>query len=420
MNRLSKYSLGIGDRFALQGDFQLEAILAAYSMGREITPVWNKSFREHKTVGSEPLEVRKEADLAVKELGWQRAYFVDADHIREDTVEEFIACSDFFTIDVADKIGIAVDQKDVEDFLSNHDQLIGDLFIKGIQEPFILSRQVITGILNKFYQAAKEAGRIYRKIKKAKKDKYFAIEVSMDEVDEAQTPEELFFILLLLAENEVPLNTIAPKFTGEFLKGVDYLGVIDEFGREFEKDLLVIKHAIGAFGFPSDLKLSIHTGSDKFSLYPEINKIIKRHDAGIHLKTAGTTWLEELVGIAETGGTGLALAKSIYFEAVVRFDELITPYGSVVQIDRTKLPSGNEVKSWDSSKFCNAINHNQTNINYNPNMRQLLHTAYKIAAEKKEIFRNEIRSHRELIGGKVKSNLLNKHMVPLFINEHGI
>lgn len=420
MNRLSKYSLGIGDRFALQGSFQLEAIREAYSMGTEITPVWNKSFREHKTVGSKPGTVRSEADSAVMELGWQRAYFVDADHIREDTVGDFIDCSNFFTIDVADKIGLTADQKEVEDFLSNHDQLIGDLFIEGIQEPFKVSRSVITGILNKFYLAAKEAGRIYRKIKKRKKEKYFAVEVSMDEVDNAQTPVELFFILLLLAENEVPLNTIAPKFIGEFHKGVDYIGDVDAFGKEFEEDLLVIKHAIHAFGFPSDLKLSIHTGSDKFSLYPEINKIIKKHDTGIHLKTAGTTWLEELIGIAETGGSGLALAKSIYFEAVVRFDELISPYGSVVQIDRSKLPLGNDVKSWDSSKFCNTINHNQTNINYNPHVRQLLHTAYKIAAEKKEMFINEITSHRELVGLKVKSNLLNKHMVPLFIKEYGI
>ena len=166
MKRLSKYSLGIGDRFALQGIFQLEAIREAFTMGAEITPVWNKSFREHKMTGSDPGDVRKEADLAVQALGWERSYFVDADHIREDTVENFISSSDFFTIDVADKIGIPPAPDEIEKFILDHEQLIGDILIEGIEKPLEVTRDVLVHILNKFLVAIDQTGRIYRKIKR--------------------------------------------------------------------------------------------------------------------------------------------------------------------------------------------------------------------------------------------------------------
>src|SRR3954470_18324851 len=102
---LPKYSMGIGDRFAHQGRAQLAAFVKARQLGVDVTPVWNKSNREHLIVHSEPPSVRAEADRAVKALGWQGAYFVDADHIGLKTVDKFVANSDFFTIDVADFIG---------------------------------------------------------------------------------------------------------------------------------------------------------------------------------------------------------------------------------------------------------------------------------------------------------------------------
>ena len=82
---LGKYSFGTGDRFAHQGEAQLQGSILAKEAGVELTHVWNKSFREHKTVKSDPASVRKEADEAVKALGWQGQYLVDADHINMDT-----------------------------------------------------------------------------------------------------------------------------------------------------------------------------------------------------------------------------------------------------------------------------------------------------------------------------------------------
>ena len=131
----------------------------------------------------------------------------------------------------------------------------------------------------------------------------------MDEVPDPQTPVELFFILKMLASENIPLQTIAPKFSGRFNKGVDYVGDPEKFAEEFEADLMVIDFAVKEFGLPENLKMSVHSGSDKFAIYPYIGSIIKKYNKGIHLKTAGTTWLEEVIGLAEAGGEALDFVK---------------------------------------------------------------------------------------------------------------
>ena len=111
---LGKFSFGMGDRFAHQGKAQLRACVLATQLGADIVPVWNKSNREHTFIGTEPSSLRAEADAAVKALGWKKPYHVDADHIRLETVDRFIAPSDFFTIDVADSIGQPADRQERE------------------------------------------------------------------------------------------------------------------------------------------------------------------------------------------------------------------------------------------------------------------------------------------------------------------
>src|SRR5207248_2798252 len=98
MLTLGKYSIGVGDRFARQAGAQLRACLKAAEQGVEVIPVWNKSNREHITIGSEPSSVRAAADVAVREGKWDKPYHVDADHIRLETVDRFIPHSDFYTM----------------------------------------------------------------------------------------------------------------------------------------------------------------------------------------------------------------------------------------------------------------------------------------------------------------------------------
>jgi hypothetical protein len=413
--KLSKYSLGVGDRFAQEAEAQLRACTMALAQGVEVIPVWNKSNREHLIVGSEPPSVRAAAEAAVKQLGWKLPWHVDADHIRLDTVDRFVSTSDFFTIDVADSIAKPAAVETVRALAERHPELIGRVSIPGVAEHFQTARAEIERIANKFLFAVQEAGEIYRHVAKLKGEGNFIAEVSMDETDSPQTPVELLVILVALADEKVPIQTIAPKFTGRFNKGVDYVGDLALFEKEFSDDLAVIAYAVKNYGLHDNLKLSVHSGSDKFSIYAPIHRAIRKHDAGLHLKTAGTTWLEEIIGLAEAGGAGLALAKQIYTEALEHVDELCAPYAAVIDIDRAKLPSGATVASWSAAKFAAALRHDPKNKEFNASLRQLLHVGYKIAAKKGDEYLNLVRASQATISRNVTGNLFERHIKPVFL-----
>jgi hypothetical protein len=424
---LEKYSFGIGDRFCYQGKAQLAALIKAKQQGLNITPVWNKSHREHTIVGTKPADTRKEADDAVAACGWEGPYFVDADHIGLSNVDGFIESSDFFTLDVADFIGKTADEADVKSFTRRHKKYIGSLAIDGIDESLEISERQIEAIAKKFLLAVKQAGKIYRHIEAARgvpakggSDRTslrpdFITEVSMDETDEPQTPVEMVFILAAIAEEGIAAQTIAPKFTGRFNKGVDYVGDVAVFAREFEEDLAVVAFAVKEFGLPENLKLSVHSGSDKFSIYGPMKEALKKFDAGLHLKTAGTTWLEELIGLAMAGGGGLAIAREVYAKALSRIDELCVPYAAVIDIDREKLPRLKDVDRWDGQRFAAALRHNRRCREYNPHFRQLLHIAYKIAAEMGTRFSDALEKYEEIIAQNVTENIYERHIKPVFM-----
>jgi hypothetical protein len=291
---IGKFSVGVGDRFAQQAEAQLRACMMAAQSGAIVIPVWNKSNREHSIIGSEPSSVRAAADAAVKSLGWNHGHHVDADHIRLETVDRFLSASDFFTIDVADSIGKPAGPENVRAFLDRHSDLIGAVKIPGVSGGTDTTRVDVERVAHKFLFAVREAGAIYRHIANAKGTGGFIPEISMDETDSPQTPIELLIILAAIADEKIPVQTIAPKFTGRFNKGVDYVGDLGQFEKEFNDDLCVLRFAVAAYGLPDNLKLSVHSGSDKFSIYPIIRSAVARHGAGLHLKTAGTTWLEEV------------------------------------------------------------------------------------------------------------------------------
>jgi len=402
--QLSKYSFGIGDRFGCQGSAQLAAFIEAKKIGLDITPVWNKSNREHLTIKTEPADVRKEADKAVADANWEGAYFVDADHINLSCVDKFINSSDFFTLDVADYIGGEANEKDVETFVGKYEELATQ---------FSASKSELKIIAEKYLNAVKEAGKIFQHIACAGKCGLL-IEVSMDETEEPQTSLELLFILAMIADEKIPAQTIAPKFSGRFNKGVEYVGDVAQFAKEFEDDLKIIQFAIKNFGLNENLKLSVHSGSDKFAIYPAINKAIKKYDTGVHVKTAGTTWLEELIGLAESGGEALIIAKEIYKNAFDRYDELAAPYATVIDIDHEELPKPEVVNSWDSKKYVESLRHDKTNENYNQSFRQLLHVGYKVAAELGDKYLNALETNKKIVAKNVTKNILERHLKIIF------
>jgi tagaturonate epimerase len=411
---LEKYSFGVGDRFAHQAAAQLDAIIEAGKSGLSIVPVWNKSNREHQITDSQPSDTRLAVEKAIIQKQWNGHYYVDADHINLTNVDKFIGYCNFYTIDVAEAISKARDKADYENFRSHCRQFIGSLQIPGIKEIFTISDNFIDQSALKYAGAVTEAINIYQYIAGKEGENNFIAEVSIDEADQPQSPLELLFILSFLAENNVKVQTIAPKFTGRFNKGVDYKGDINKFEFEFEEDLVILDYCIQQFGLPENLKLSIHSGSDKFSIYPIIGKLIRKHDKGIHVKTAGTTWLEEVIGLALSDGMGLSVAKEIYCRAYERLDELCLPYSAVIDIHKDNLPEPSEIKGWSSKKYVNTLRHEQTNVQYNPDFRQVLHVAYKIAAEMGNTYTDALDKYAENVGYCVKENLLERHIKRLF------
>lgn len=412
--KLGKYSFGVGDRFNQEGEAQLKALIKANAQGIEITPVWNKSNREHNIVHSEPEGTRQEADAAVRNLGWNGVYCVDADHINLTTVDRFITHSDFFTLDVAAYIGNSSGYEDVAAFISSCRTLGQQVHIPGIKEPVVMTDELLDREAGKFLAAIKEAGKIYRRIEAVKGAGNFITEISMDEVEAPQTPVDMLFILKMISNERIPVQTIAPKFTGRFNKGVDYVGRVEQFAKEFEEDVLVIDYAVKQFGLPENLKLSVHSGSDKFTIYPVMAGIIKKYDKGIHVKTAGTTWLEEVIGLALAGGDGLKAAKQIYTQSLSRKEELCGPYADVIDIDDSRLQSAEEVSDWSSEKFANTLRHIPGHPDYNSNFRQLIHVGYKVAAEMGETYRSLLKKHSDVVGHCVEENIYDRHLKRLF------
>ena len=404
MLTLEKFSLGVGDRFAHQAKAQLRACMMAADKGVTVIPVWNKSNREHLIVGSEPESVRTAADAAVKELGWKLPYHVDADHINLTTLDRFIDASDFYTIDVASAIGQPAAPEDVEAFVARHTEIT-------------IQHDTFVHIAQKYLKAVQQAGAIYRRIAELRGEREFITEVSMDETDSPQTPSELKVILAAIADEKIPIQTIAPKFTGRFNKGVDYVGDVVQFEKEFTDDIGVISMAIKNYGLPSNLKLSVHSGSDKFSIYASIRRALRRTGAGVHVKTAGTTWLEELIGLAETGGEGLELAKHVYAEAYAHKEELCAPYASVIDIKYTKLPGPDAVDTWSANQYVSALRHDPRNSGFSADFRQLLHVGYKVAAKLGDQYLDMLNKCEESISRNVTGNLFERHIRPLFLEK---
>jgi hypothetical protein len=413
--KLPKFSVGTGDRFAHQAKAQLAACILAAEAGVEVVPVWNKSNREHMIIGTEPAATRAAADAAVKELGWTKPYFLDADHINLKTVGRFLDPCDFFTLDVADLIGTAAEPEKVKAFVDRHPELVGTVTIPDVAEPFTTDRAFVEGVANKFLAAVEHAGEIYRLLVENKGVGRFVAEISMDETDSPQTPVELLIILAAIADEKIPIQTIAPKFTGRFNKGVDYVGDVAQFTKEFEEDLAAIAYSIQKYGLPENLKLSVHSGSDKFSIYKAMHDGVKKFGAGLHLKTAGTTWLEELIGLAEAGGDGLELAKEVYAEAYAHEAELCAPYATVIDIDPSKLPDPAVVNGWTSEQFTGALRHDQSNAAYNQHFRQLLHVGFKVAAKMGDRYLKALEANEGVVAKNVTTNLFDRHIKPVFL-----
>ena len=416
--RLSKYSLGVGDRFAHQAKAQLRAFQQAAARGVQVVPVWNKSNREHETVHSQPDSVRAAADAAVRALAWDLPYFVDADHITMATVDRFVAPCDFFTLDVADAIGRPPEPGAVEAFLARHPELVGSISVAGVAGRIRVTREAAARAATHYLSAVAEAGRVYRHVVARKGAGTFVTEVSMDETDTPQTPAELLVILAAVANEGIPAQTIAPRFSGRFNKGVDYVGDVAAFEKEFGDDVAVIAHAVRTYGLPRNLKLSVHSGSDKFSIFPADppdaaadRRRSPREDLG-HDVAGGVD--RACGGGRRRAGAGKGRLRR-RLPPTRGSSVLPTPASSAST--RRAFPHRRTVQQWTAGQFTAAVRHDPANRAFDPNVRQLLHVGYKIAASLGERYTDLLDSCEDTIARNVTANLYERHLVPLFIAD---
>ena len=196
---IGKYSIGIGDRFGHQGVAQLQALVLALQAGVGLTPVWNKSNREHSIIGTRPEDTRRAADAAVRQAMWKFPHYVDADHIGLKNVHLFVQSSDFFTVDVADFIGKPAPASDVASYMDFVKKFRGPVTVPGLPELLLVGDRDLEDLTRKYLLPIKEAGKIYRLIRSLKGDLPFVTEISIDESFDPQSPQELFFILAGIA-----------------------------------------------------------------------------------------------------------------------------------------------------------------------------------------------------------------------------
>lgn len=292
-------SFGFGDRLGIATPGHIVAV-----EGTGISPIFaQQSVRENARTGRNPQIVLNDAMWGIFEMGWRDPWGADADHVKEiaDLPPFIEAGYTFYTIDPNEYVDNDAHMDSVETLKVKVAQLPWDslgISREGLNQLYLENPIQFDGINlefqeDTFLRAAVKYGLAIAHIKVVSDylvqhvDK-FDLEASVDETDTPTTVQEHYYIANELRRLGVPFVSLAPRFIGSFEKGVDYIGDRAEFDQELERHAAVM-HAIGGY------KLSIHTGSDKFSIYPSIAEQARNL---VHVKTAGTSYLECLRVIA--------------------------------------------------------------------------------------------------------------------------
>jgi hypothetical protein len=285
-------SFGFGDRLGLATPGHIAAV-----RGTDLTPVFaQQSVRENTRTGRSPRQVLDDARRAVEAAGWDAPWGADADHLKTiDDLPPFVAAGyTLFTVDPGEHVDNAADTYPFSVLQEKTRGLGWDrleaCYLKsareqpwGVIDPESLMRAAV-----KYGRAIAHSASLYHHLDTMKDN--FDFEVSVDETDAPTSALEHYFIANELTEAGVKFTSLAPRFIGSFEKGVDYIGDLAALEAEMARHAAVTKH----FG---TYKISLHSGSDKFSVYP---LLVKHWGSRLHVKTAGTSYLEALRTLAVT------------------------------------------------------------------------------------------------------------------------
>jgi hypothetical protein len=293
----TKTSFGYGDRLGIATPGHIRA--ARHSIAAPIFA--QQSVRENTRIGRTPQQVMDAAMWGVFQMGWRESWGADADHMKQvSDIDAFVdAGYTFFTIDPGDHVDDSAEDADEailrakvqalpwDDLESSPENLRSQfpqtITIDGFT--LVFDERTIFKAAAKYGKAVAHTVRMARHLRSRKEGTPFDLEMSVDETHTTTTLEEHFYIASELQRLGVEWVSLAPRFVGRFEKGVDYIGDLDELDRNIAGHAAVIRY------FGSTYKLSVHTGSDKFGVYP----LAMKHTGGlVHVKTAGTSYLEAL------------------------------------------------------------------------------------------------------------------------------
>jgi len=395
-------AFGAGDRLGLATPAHVRAV-----RGTGLTPFFaQQSIREMTRTGRTPDEVMDSAVFGVFQEGWREGFGADADHLKTKEDVDATAAAGFtmFTIDPGDHVENAAQTDDIVTLKKKFealpwleletatDEMCERCIDKSVRLPdgtvVSLNEEALFRAAVKYGRALAHTKSMYRHLKAVMVDRPFELEMSVDETATPTSVAEHVFVASELHRLGVKWVSLAPRFVGEFEKGVDYIGDLGEFERTFAQHVAVAQH----FG---PYKISIHSGSDKFSIYP-----IAAQLAGdlLHLKTAGTSYLEALRAIATIDP---ALFREILGFAIERYPTDRASYH--VSADAAKVPSPKSLSDADLGGVLNEFDGREvvhvtfgsvltTHVDGKPRFRDRLMQALESA---EEIHYETVRAHIE-------------------------
>lgn len=297
-----KKSFGFGDRLGLAGPGHIAALVKSDFAGI----IAQQSIREMTRTNRTPQEVMQAARDAIKSTGFRQQWGADADHLKTKQDVEVTAAAGFcfFTIDPSEFVVNAADKMAAPELKPAIDQMVKDGVLPGadwdhayLKQSFDLGTGTYRFDAESLHRAAVKYARAIAHceamagyIAEACKGRLFEIEVSVDETDSPTSPLEHLFFALELKRRKLSVISLAPRFIGDFEKGVDYRGDVKAFEKALAEHVAIAR-AMGPY------KISIHSGSDKFSIYPAIGRVCGDL---LHVKTAGTSYLEALRVVVRT------------------------------------------------------------------------------------------------------------------------
>ena len=357
-----KVSFGTGDRLGVATPGHLRAF-----EGYDVFPVLaQQSMREMGRTGRSAQDVIDDAGWGVFEAGYTATFAADADHIKQE--HEVLSCQKLgytmFTIDASEHIDLSAVKLSDEEAIRKFNELPEAAELRGrylghewnfsgggVSVDISFNEVELARCSLVYLQAAKHMAALYKSLSEVSGgDEMFDYEVSVDETETDTTVQDHLFVATELKQRGVKWQSLAPKFTGQFQKGIDYIGDVDEFERQFARHALLAKE-LGPY------KISVHSGSDKFSIFPLVGRFT---DGYFHLKTAGTSWLEavRVISVRQPG-----LYRAMHEFALERFEEDRASYH--VTTDLEKIPSLKSLKDTELPSLMDQID-----------PRQLLHITY--------------------------------------------